>query len=115
MECGARKVKTVTLETRFRKVVRTPSVLLCRARLVEGGDNGDGGQKERGRSGKGRKLEIRGTVEDGLGGVYAEAKAVFWDAGEKGQREEGKREVDQEAEAERLRNIKEYVKVKAKL
>ncbi|KAF8053825.1 thioesterase superfamily protein [Tricharina praecox] len=59
---------TAYLNVTFRKPVPTPSVVLCRGWLVRR---------------EGRKLFIRGTVEDGEGGVYAEADSLFVEVREK--------------------------------
>jgi thioesterase superfamily protein 4 len=65
-EFGGREAVTVELVTRFKRKMHTPGVALCRAR-----------EEKR----EGRKLWIRGTVEDGMGQVFAEADALFWDPG----------------------------------
>ncbi len=54
---------TATLTVDFKRPVPTPGLILCRAWLDS-------------RS-KGRKLWVQGTLEDGKGGVYALAQALF--------------------------------------
>ena len=55
---------TVYMTVRFKRPLRTPGAVLCRGWLEEG------------RSG-GRKLFVRGTVEDGEGGVFAEGEGLW--------------------------------------
>lgn len=54
---------TAALNVTFKKPLYTPTIILCRSWLEE-------------RS-KGRKAWLRGTIEDGEGGVFAEAEALY--------------------------------------
>lgn len=56
---------TVSLNTRFRRPVRTPAVVLCRARVTKS---------------DGRKSWAAATMEDGAGTVLADADALFINA-----------------------------------
>ncbi|KAG8409042.1 hypothetical protein J3459_010468 [Metarhizium acridum] len=60
---------TASLNIKYRKPLRTPSIVLCRTWLES-------------RSG-GRKLWLRGTVEDGEGGLFAEAEGLWIEVQEK--------------------------------
>ncbi|OAQ62427.1 thioesterase superfamily domain-containing protein [Pochonia chlamydosporia 170] len=53
---------TASLKIDFRRPVRTPGVLLCRSWLERR---------------EGRKLWVRGRVEDGEGGLYAEGESLW--------------------------------------
>ncbi|KAF2009056.1 hypothetical protein BU24DRAFT_468453 [Aaosphaeria arxii CBS 175.79] len=53
---------TAELDVRFRRKIDTPCVVLCRARIEKV---------------KGRWIELVGSVEDGLGTVYAEGRGGF--------------------------------------
>lgn len=54
---------TAFINVRFRKPVPTPGSVLCRTWLE--------------RRSSGRKLWLRGTVEDGAGGLFAEAESLW--------------------------------------
>ena len=56
------KPVTVTLNIKFRRPVPTPSIVLCRARFTKF---------------EGRKAWITGTVEDGMGTIYAVGEGLF--------------------------------------
>ncbi|KAI5854233.1 HotDog domain-containing protein [Tricharina praecox] len=53
---------TAYLNVTFKKPVPTPTVVLCRGKVVKR---------------EGRKIFVTATVEDGVGGVYAEGNALF--------------------------------------
>lgn len=53
---------TASLKIDFRRPVRTPGVLLCRSWLERR---------------EGRKLWVKGRVEDGQGGLYAEGESLW--------------------------------------
>ncbi|OCK83586.1 hypothetical protein K432DRAFT_379363 [Lepidopterella palustris CBS 459.81] len=53
---------TVELTIRFKKPVRTPCVMLARAQIQEEGEG---------------RVKVKGTVEDGMGLVYAEGEGTF--------------------------------------
>jgi thioesterase superfamily protein 4 len=53
---------TAYLKVQYKKPVRTPGIILTRAAVVKG---------------TGRKLLVRATIEDGKGGILAEAEALF--------------------------------------
>ncbi|KAK2612468.1 hypothetical protein QQS21_001572 [Conoideocrella luteorostrata] len=53
---------TAFLNMKFRKPLATPSIVLCRTWLERSG---------------GRKLWLRGTIEDGEGGLFAEAESLW--------------------------------------
>ena len=63
---------TAFMNVKFRKPVPTPGAVLCRSWLER-------------RSG-GRKLWVRGTVEDGEGGLFAEAESLWIEVEEKAQK-----------------------------
>jgi thioesterase superfamily protein 4 len=96
-EFAGREAITTELKTTFVRKMRTPGVALCRAREIRR---------------EGRKLWIRGTVEDGEGGVYVEAEAIFWDPGV-GRRVGGSREGVKKAA--KVESKDEGLNVKAKL
>lgn len=54
---------TTVINVKFRKPVPTPGAILCRTWL--------------GRRSGGRKLWIRGTIEDGEEGLYAEGESLW--------------------------------------
>ena len=60
---GRYEIVTGTLSVRFKRRLETPRVVLCRAWL-EG-------------SVQARKLTIKGTLEDGVGGVFATVDAII--------------------------------------
>ncbi len=82
---GATPLVTTRYEAEFKRKIRAPCVVLCRAWLDErimnvkkdgkenqervDGDDGKGGDEE--------TIYTRGRVEDGLGNVYLEANARF--------------------------------------
>ncbi|KAF2186471.1 hypothetical protein K469DRAFT_706447 [Zopfia rhizophila CBS 207.26] len=53
---------TAELTVKYKRVVTTPAVLLCRGRIVREA---------------GRWTEVMGWIEDGSGGVYAEGSGAF--------------------------------------
>ena len=71
---GRDSIITKSLNVEFKRRLDTPRVVLARAYMerveeqVEGGDFG-------GESG--RKLKIRGRIEDEEGGIFAEGTSVF--------------------------------------
>jgi hypothetical protein len=54
---------TAFLNIKFRKPLVTPGIVLCRTWLE--------------RRSCGRKLWLRGTIEDGEGGLFAEAESLW--------------------------------------
>ena len=56
---------TAELNVSFKQRLMTPQVVLCKARL------------DADREAQGRKFWVKGTVEDGAGGVFAEGRALF--------------------------------------
>ena len=60
---GRYEIVTGALNVRFKRRLETPRVVLCRAWL-------EGPVQE-------RKLTIKGTVEDGVGGVFATGETIF--------------------------------------
>ena len=71
---GRDSIMTKNLNVEFKRRLDTPRVVLARA-YMEGGEEefkgGDFGGKGR------RKVKIRGRIEDGEGGVFAEGTSVF--------------------------------------
>lgn len=59
---GRYNIITAGLKVAYKRKISTPAVVLCRAWLGEV---------------KGRKAKIEGTIEDGMGGVYAIGQTVF--------------------------------------
>lgn len=59
---GRYNIITAGLQVAYKRKLSTPAVVLCRAWLGEAKD---------------RKLKIEGTIEDGMGGVYAIGQTVF--------------------------------------
>lgn len=95
-----RKAVTTELKTRFVRKMRTPGVALCRAREMRR---------------DGRRLWIRGTVEDGEGGIYVEAEAEFWDPGVWKKASAGKDGERELSGAEKVVRVDGDMKIKAKL
>ena len=71
---GRDSIMTKNLNVEFKRRLDTPRVVLARA-YMEGGEEefkgGDSGGKGR------RKVKIRGRIEDGEGGIFAEGTSVF--------------------------------------
>ena len=65
VKTGAFNSATATLNVGFKKGLGTPRVVLCRAWV------------DKGRRPQGRKWWVKGTVEDGEGGVFATGEALF--------------------------------------
>lgn len=72
---GRYNIVTAKLDVEFRRRLETPRVVVARAFVEErGGARGNGGTPGEGEK---RKVEIRGRVEDGEGGVFACGRSVF--------------------------------------
>ena len=79
---GEKPVLTTQYEAEFKRKIKAPCVVLCRAWLDETvmNVNKDGRERADGDDGMGEDEETiytRGRVEDGLGNVYLEANARF--------------------------------------
>lgn len=71
---GRDNIMTANLNVEFKRRLDTPRVVLARAYMEEGGEEvkrGDFRGEDR------RKVKIRGRIEDGEGGVFAEGTSVF--------------------------------------
>ncbi len=60
---GRYNMITAGLKIAYKRKLSSPAVVLCRAWLEE--------------EAKGRKVKVEGTIEDGMGGVYATGQTVF--------------------------------------
>ena len=68
---GRHSIVTARLDVGFKRRLNTPRVVLARA-VVEKNEGGSGvGWKMK------RKVAVKGTLEDGEGGVFAEGRSVF--------------------------------------
>ena len=62
-ECDRDQMITAQLNVKFRQPIKTPNVVLCRSWIE--------------REPEKRKLWIKGEVSNGVGGIYADADALF--------------------------------------
>lgn len=71
---GRDSIITANLNVEFKRRLDTPRVVLAKAYMEDGGEEVKGGD-DRGESR--RRLKIRGRIEDGEGGIFAEGTSVF--------------------------------------
>ena len=77
---GGKLCLTTHYEADFKRKVKAPCVVLCRAWIIdeEGSSSGDVGKgDEKGKEGRKRMLVVKGRVEDGMGTVYLEGSSRF--------------------------------------
>ena len=75
---GEKPVVTTRYEAEFKRKIKAPCVIVCRAWLDQGAMHvGKSGKDNPERVNGDKTIYTRGRMEDGLGNVYLEANAIF--------------------------------------